>query len=48
MSQNKRVRYRPAQKNNKQFKSREVVSGLEQELANVAKAPKVLVENFAA
>ncbi|MGA0108072.1 MAG: DEAD/DEAH box helicase [Candidatus Nanopelagicales bacterium] len=48
MSQNKRVRYRPAQKQNKQFKSREVVNGLEQELANVAKAPKVLVENFAA
>ena len=46
MSQNKRVRYRPAQKNNKPSKAREVASGLEQELAKVASAPKLQVENF--
>lgn len=48
MSQNKRVRYRPAQKHSKQSKPREVISGLDQELARVASLPKPLAENFAA
>lgn len=46
MSQRKRADFR-AQKNNRSSRPKEVINGLDQELAKVASHPKPLAENFA-